>query len=132
MQCDYNGKITYPSTGATNIFDALDKIEAKHNARYVTEREKGHQHQLKPLPTTRSIYQAREHKRLLGKIENLCIAKAYISFDNWKDRVKYLKAAGYEYKHKNSKVTHEKLQCRIKALVESGEWEELVKEVKGH
>jgi hypothetical protein len=129
MQCDRDGNITYPD-GCNDIWETLDRVEAKLNARYVTEREKEHQHQLQPMPTNKSIYTARENKRILQRIENICLVKAYFELKTWKDRVKYLAKCGYEYTGAPSTVWH-RLQNRVEDLTTNGEWAELVKVVEG-
>ena len=115
--------------GATNIFDALEIIEAKHNARYVAEREKEHEHQLEPLPTTHSIYKAQEHRRIKEHEENLCLVRACQKFLTWVDRVSFLAAHGYEFDGKATRL-YEKLRRRVQNLVDTGEWDRLVEEVE--
>ncbi len=130
MHQDYEGPPTYPN-GATNIFDALDKVENKLNARYVAEQEAEHQHQLEPLPTPESIYQASKDKQKKSRLENICLVRAYIQFPTWKKRVEYLNNYGYYYKGA-SKTVAQRLQKRIDELTKSGQWQELVKVVEGN
>ena len=122
------GEITYPF-GCSDSWEVQRIIEAKHNERYAAEREKEHQHQLQPLPTTRSTYESREHKRLLEKMEATCLVKAYLNQPNWKERVKYLKECGYKYSGTDANII-DKLQKKIKSMIQNGDWEELCKVVE--
>jgi len=130
LQCDQAGKITYPSTGATNIFDALSIVENKLNARYVAEQEAEHEHQLEPLPTPESIYQTVEDKRISDKLEKACLVKAYLKYPTWKERVKYLSECGFDYPGTNSAIA-QRLNKKVDALTLSGEWDKLVEVVEG-
>lgn len=128
MQCDHSGKITYPN-GATNYFEALDKVERKHNTRYVADKEKEHQHQLEPLPTNKSIYQAKEKKKIMDRHESICLVKAYLEFTTWKKRVEYMSKCGFEYPGTADAVS-QRLRKKFEDMTRSGEWEKLVEAAK--
>jgi len=129
LQCDQTGKITYPN-GATNIFDALDIVENKLNARYVAEQEAERQHQLQPLPTPESIYQDAEDKQKAERLENICLVKAYLKYPIWRKRIEYLSKCGFDYPGTNSAVV-QRLQKKMDKLTLSGEWDRLVEVVEG-
>lgn len=125
-----SGTITFPS-GCADVFEAIDKVNARHNIRYVAQQEAEHEHQLQPLPTRESIYQTAEDKRIKERMENICLVRAYLTLPTWKKRMEYLKSCGYKYTGANSTV-HKKLQNRVDELTQSKEWQELVKVVEGN
>ena len=130
IQVSNKGTVTYPS-GCADVFEALDIVEAKLNTRYTAKQEEEHQHQLEPLPTLASIYQAAEDKRKAERLENLCLVRAYQTLPTWKKRLEYLKSCGYEYSGAPSTI-NKKLQCRVDELTQNKEWQELVKVVEGN
>ena len=130
VQCDHTGKITYPSTKSTNIFEALDKVEHKLNTRYVAAREAEHEHQLQPLPTPESIYADNKNKRIKNRLEKLCIVKAYLKYPTWKERVKYLSECGFDYPGTNSAIA-QRLRKKVDDMTLKGEWDKLAEVVRG-
>lgn len=128
IQVTNSGTITFPS-GCADVFEAIDKVNARHNIRYVAQQEAEHAHQLKPLPTSESIYQASKDKQKKSRLENICLVRAYIQFPTWKKRVEYLNNYGYYYKGA-SKTVAQRLQKKIDELTKSGQWDELVKVVE--